>query len=197
MDIVIIGSVVATIIIIYLIIKVANLKQQSRTAQITAFEVLIQGILDKAVLNGWCDRALVLKMHNGGGKMYTGVNKYASVLFEGDTDKMTDVKDDFQKYLIDSEYMDLMQRVSSNKIEIQKTTDLKYSMLRRRYEADDITHSIVFFIEETENAMYYGSFTSISPDSDMITGKSFAGLEAKMNKLRNAYQRAKKKKILF
>lgn len=170
--------------------------RRSRVAMVSAYDIKCQAILDVMIAENLCDRALILKFHNGGGKVVAGKSKYASVLFEAHNDKVKSVRNEFQNYEVDPEYILLIQRVHMHRKVDHVTADMHSSMLRRRYELDNITAAHVPFFIETKGGMYYGSFSTTGPPDIWRGGKQFARLETLINQLRNIHVKSDRYRVL-
>lgn len=194
---VILTTVVGVVMITFFtMVLVAKVRKESRLALISKLEVETEVILNRAINETLCDRALVLKLHNSGGQLYVGKAKKASVLFEGLTQTLPTVKEDFQSQLVDTDYMAIMQRVEREKLIIQNTSKMPHSMLRRIYERDNITITVIFYIKETENGLYYGSFTSKADPLEFMKPSTYSRLENSISRLRVMYEKAHKQKVL-
>lgn len=173
-----------------------NVFRPSRVALVTAYDIECQALVDKCVDTGLCDRALIIKMHNGGGRIVAGKPKYASVLFEANSNKVQSIRDTFQHYEVDVEYSLLIQRVQFDRRVIQETMTMPHSMLRRRYENDKLTASFVPFFIETKGGMYYGSFSTVGPAHEFLGSSKFSEMESIINRIKNVHRRAKAHRFL-
>lgn len=176
-------------------LAIMRMREINRISLIAQVEITSEATLESAIYQTCADRALVIKLHNGGGKIYAGTNKYITVLHEAHTQRIPGAKKDYQRFFADVNYMKMMAELEEKRIIKTKVSDLEYGLLRRRYEADGITASIVFWIKETEGGLYYGSFTTTN-DPDLLLKRDFSKLETKINRLRNKYETAHRRGVL-
>lgn len=181
-------------IIAYNIVKKS--KDESRLSLVSKIEVECDNILDSAVYRTQTDRALIIKIHNGGSKMYVGVSKYASITQESHNDKLPSIKKDFQKFKVDKDDMGMIHTLISDGLVILETSRMPPSMLKRRHELDGVKSSIIYKIRETEFGFYYGSFSSTIEYNEFIGSHEYSILEAEINKLRNIYAEADRRGVL-
>lgn len=170
--------------------RVRKYQLAAKTAQVLTLEVRAHEALRKLVDNSMCQRALVLALHNGGGRLLAGAPKYASAVHEVHDDTVEPIAQEFQRFELDIEYIVMMEQVKARKIIFLTTDAMKESMLKRRYQAAGITAAIVASIAETPNRYYYASFSTTGNPDDFVSGASFARMETVINELRNMYAAA-------
>lgn len=170
--------------------KLRNANHRARAAEVLALEVRTKNILDHVVDTTVCDRALLLALHNGGGRLLAGAKKYASAVHEAKKDGMPGILEDFQGYEVDEEYLLLMQQVEAKGIVYISTAAMRECMLKRRYEADGIQSAVVFRVSETPNRYYYASFTTAGDDEAFTGAANYARMESAINALRRLYSAA-------
>jgi len=169
---------------------------KTRVALVAALEVRINSLLTKIVSETPVDRAVVIKLHNGGSKLQTGITKYITVINERHNGNVMEVYRDFQHYPIDANYMLMIHRLVQDKLIIVDTKKMPEGLLKRRYNLDGIKSSIIFYIRETDGGLYYGSFSSTSTLEEITTDQAFARIENTIEKLRWHFKDAASKKIL-
>lgn len=173
-----------------------NILTRSRVAQVTAFDIECQSLLDKCIDIDLCDRALIIKMHNGGGRIVAGKSKYASVLFEAHSTNVIAVKKAFKNYELDTEYLQLMHNVQLSRKVIHETAKMPPSMLQRRYTLDGITTAIVPLFCETKGGLYYGSFSTVGPVDEFFSIDKYAALENIIERIAALHRHGRMNKFL-
>lgn len=173
-----------------------RVSRRSQVAQVANLEIEAHVILQNIIYETPIDRALILKMHNGGGKLYAGVIKHISILDEDHTTSVGPIKDDIQHYPADTQYMHLAQMLVADKLVVLETESMTDGMLKRRQVHDNVKVSIIFFIAETEGGLYYGALDSTLPSSTILSDEVFSVLETKIHKLRRLYEEGKRNRIL-
>lgn len=176
--------------------KFDSLTSRSQAALVANLEIRTEMLLQEAVDQSAIDHALIFKLHNGGGKLYMGIPKYTTVLHERLVPEIRPSKPDFQSYPIDHEYMLLMQRILSEKIVMLVVKDMPDSMLKRRYEADGLTVSVEFAINETDAGLYYGSFSTRGDLNEFLSSANYTLIESYIHRLRLKFKEAKQQQVL-
>lgn len=177
--------------------EVSRVQEESRLAKIDAYKRELVDILEEAVHNTKAANAILLHMHNGADQLYAGKRMYSSAVEEAPEDPDISVKADWQDYLVDDAYMDLIRRLKRETVIILHTHEMPASVLRRKYESMGVTCSIVFWANETKGGPYYVSYPSRIEDPTYYTEtEEFVKLETNVNKIRNLNRRAKKAGIL-
>lgn len=175
---------------------ISRLKNESRLLNVANLEIETDNILDNIVFQTATDRALIVKIHNGGAKMYVGVSKYASVIEESISPEMKPIKDDWQKIKIDKEYLMLVQQLINDGMIILNVDSMNPSTLERTYKSEGVKSVAMFRIRETKFGFYFASFSSTKEEHEFIGSNEFALIELKVNRLRNIYLEADRKGVL-
>lgn len=128
---------------------------------VSVYDIKCQVILDVMIVENFCDRVLIFKFYNGGGKVVVGKFKYVSVFFEVYNDKVKSIRNEFQNYEVDFEYILFIQCVYMYCKVDYIIVDMYSFMFCRCYELDNIIVVYVFFFIEIKGGMYYGSFSII------------------------------------
>jgi len=173
-----------------------RIRKKLRVGEIAKLEVDIQNILDNAVFRTLADRALLIKLHNGG-LLLAGVPKYITILQESNSDNLKSVKKDFQQFKVDPSYMQMIDTLVREGIYIQEVVRMPEGFLKRRYEYEGIKATVIFSIAQTKNGFYYGSISTTKSFADFIGSHEYAALESIVNTIRNKYKKAKKLKLLY
>lgn len=164
-------------------------------ARVLLHEARVQGIIDNVVTRTSANRALVSRMHNGGGRIQAGVSKYTSVLKEAHDNNERAILADFQGQRLDAHYISVLAGLATTDYLLLRTTELPGGMLYRRAEAGNISEMIMYAIAETPNSMYYVSFTARAGQS-LTEATTITAIEVAANALRNEFGRAKKERFL-
>jgi len=113
--------------------------------------VKIQELIEEFTTENDASRVLLLKLENGGGVPQLGTVQHMSVLNEAINSKfktpyghIDPVKQDFQNYIIDSEYQRVMMKMITDKIFISVTSNLENGLLKKIYEINGTVKSIFF-----------------------------------------------------
>lgn len=175
---------------------VRKLLSDSRIVQIANLEITSQNILDDLILSTLCQRSINIKLHNGGDKLYANVSKYISIIQEGKNSPLGQVIDDFQYYEVDERYMQMIQRLLKERRIILYTHEMPPGFLKRQYERDGITITILTYLSETDSGLYFNSSSSNHAPHDYLDSKNYAGIEIALNHMKNAYARGERNGLL-
>ncbi len=154
------------------------------------------------------NRVLLLKAENG------GPIKYGTVIIDEHDDLVGSVKKNFRRHKLDASYIQMLSKLMVEKKVINITAEMGTTdLLRRRYEADGITGSIVYFIcEESARSpfhafrlllsrmggptylfrkIYYVSISTKDPDISIVFNDSqYSSVEGMAYALNGAAQEA-------
>lgn len=181
---------------LYLHRLLSKLRDESRLLNIAKLEVETDNILDNIIYTTNTDRALVVKIHNGGSKMYAGTDKYASVLYESLSESLHPIKNDWQKFPVDRDYMMMIDTLIKDGVALFDIETMKESTLSRAYKSEGVKSVAFFKIRETDFGFYFASFASLKSQDEFYLSKDFSMLEIKANKIRNIYAEADRKGVL-
>ena len=171
--------------------------KKSRSALIHNMHSEVRLVLLESVYKTDAANALLLHMHNGGPELSAGVRIYSSVLDEAPEDSALSVMKVWQRYEVDRDYREMMQRMRQDGFIVLCTKDMPEGVLRRRYESMGVTCSVVFWLLETTGGPYYLSFPTRADDcNDYIGGSDFSHLEGCANQIRNILRRYQKESVL-
>jgi hypothetical protein len=187
------GAVIATIVAHIINNK---LRRKSDVLHIAKMEIEIQRILEDCVFKTFIDRALLLKLHNGGDKLSIGSKKYFSILHEAHTPRVQVVKDLFQEIETDPDYYELILYLSKIGKKFFKTKDLPNSLLKRRYQKDNIYGGIIVKVYDTKKGFYYASFVTTNKFDDLVQSEHYPLIEMDVLRLKKVFKKAAKLKIL-
>lgn len=164
---------------------------------------IIHQSMSRIVHDTSVDRAIVLVAENG------GLNKYGTILAEIHSNKTVPVMNEFVRYKLDRDYLQMLEELIDTKTIFLKTSEMKPGFLKHRYEHDKITHGIVYMIYEGRESginhlinlfisrlfrkvylfrrIYYVSFTSKS-EKAFYTQADFMIIQSEVNKIINLFQ---------
>jgi len=170
--------------------KYTRLRNKSRLQQIDSFHKEVRLLLWEATRETQASNALLLHMHNGGPRMAAGMRQYSSVVDEAPKNPALSSMVDWQSVMVDAEYREFMRRLQERQSIRLVTDEMPDSALRRRYEAMEITASIVLWCYETEGGPYYLSFPCQCRDPlSFVGGPDFARLESFSQRMRNTLKK--------
>ena len=107
------------------------------------------------------DRVLILKSHNGGGKPTPGTDLYVSIIHEMSTKGVEQIKQQYQRILIDDTYIRIIQQIILERtIEIRIQDLPENSFIRLTYEKDNLKWIYFFEIKGNANSYFFGSFST-------------------------------------
>ena len=133
-------------------------------------------LLLRAVDETNCANALILRIHNGGGKLSDGKNWYSSVVAEAPERRQVSAFASWQNVIVQDSYKELIRSVREKKTEYLYTDKMPAGDLRTAYEAFGVIGSVVIELYSDEYHYYYMSFPvrehwddfTLSADQHMI-----------------------------
>lgn len=117
-----------------------------------------QFLLDRVVEETNCANALVLKIHNGGGKLDEGQDWYSSVVAESPERRRVSIIDDWQNIPVQESYKAIIREIRDRKVNYLYTHLMPAGDLRTAYEAMGIIGSVVMEMYSDDYYYYYMSF---------------------------------------
>lgn len=160
-----------------------------REERLNTLKVLRMVILESARKDTTCANALLLKIHNGGGKLVEGENWYSSVLAEAPERNSVSAAKTWQNVSVDDEYKQLIKRIRKDKKVFLETEKMPYSFLKRNYERMGIIGSIKMEIYSSEYAYYYVSFPVRENLAKAIDSGDYNVLEIAAFELQKKYRK--------
>lgn len=157
---------------------------------------LRQVILDNVRQETTCANALLLKIHNGGGKLIPGQNWYSSVLAESPERNSVSAIRMWQNVSVDEDYKDLIDEIRKRKTVFLNTDSMAQSFLKRTYERMGIKGSIVMAVYSSEYAYYYMSFPIRENLTKAMESGDYNRLEIAAFKLQKLYRKYDKYEVL-
>lgn len=126
-----------------------------RAGQRVTDVVEIYSLMDMVCSNRSAQRFIVVRTHNGDGKIRPGVELYGSIVYETYRHPLTPIKDQYQKFRVDVELLKILALMYSQKSIAVRTSDLPKSMIRTAYEAQNIKYAEMHFLHEDKKSLYY------------------------------------------
>lgn len=97
-----------------------------------------------------CQRIMIIKTENGGGKPKLGGQLYATVLYESFDYPLRALKPSYQRELLDSSHVDLLYNLDINSHINRTTEEMSSGFLKDLYLSTDVKNSQYFKIHESE-----------------------------------------------
>jgi L-amino acid N-acyltransferase YncA len=107
-----------------------------------------------------CQRIVVFKAHNGGKALDARSHKYSSILYEDVRAPFESILQEYQGWLMDSQYLEMLQEVVNKGHATIHTNTMPDGKLKDLYEASGVTLSQVVYLGEDGTNIFYMSFAS-------------------------------------
>ncbi len=169
-------------------------RKQSRITEITKMDIEVEAVLYQIEQETAGDRALVLKFHNGGTVIYSGVNKYTSVIAESHSPALNSIRQLVQNFPVDRGYLPIMNKLSIEKQVALDVPQMEESAVRRRYIQDGCKSALLVELIQTESGLYFLDVSS--KKENFVMDDTYSKLEQLANRLRNIYRAGKKKQLV-
>lgn len=131
------------------------------------------------------ERFLILKAHNGGGKIKAGSELYASVLYEDYRLPFKTVKEAYQKLMVDAEYVRMLNDIYINQRCNFISSTMPEGLLKNLYESEGVKYSELYFLYQDKKSFYFCSIAT-SKDQRMIqTRAQQAVINVAVSNIRN------------
>lgn len=134
------------------------------------------------------ERVLIFKTINGDSKPAPGAALHVSCIYEGPA---SDVKERYQRVSVDEAYINALLEVKSKGEIRYLVEEMPLSMLQRIYLSEGIRYSVLFFIDETEEAFYYGSISTGGQENPYNDVKKDIAITLLVDQIRNIFRRIK------
>lgn len=106
-------------------------------------------------------RIVICRVHNGGGVIQPTTPLYISALYEDYTAPFKTVKDNYQKLLLDEDFIRVLHDLCTQKVVKIYTDDLKDGTLQKRvYVGEGVQYAEKHFLGQDRRNLYYVSFSS-------------------------------------
>lgn len=179
--------------------RIWGLLRTNKLKAVMIFEMRIEDLLEDIIRETCVDRAVLCKIHNGGGRIAIGVEKKISVICEPDASLSPHTKDTYTNYPIDKTYRSVLIEMleARGMFTFQQMERMPYGMLRRKAESDRITATMHYFVKETRTGVYF-VFLGTKDDPNEMIGRveKVNYIEEKVQKIRAVCDRAARKKLL-
>lgn len=163
------------------------------------FEMKIEDRLSEILRATSVDRAILCKVHNGGGEISIGSTKKISVMVEPEGSLQPYMKETYTSYPLDREYKKvIIEMIEAKGTFVYSTIDqIRFGMLRRRTEADHIQSIMHYFIKETKTGVYF-VFLGTTADPNELLGRPEHHnlIEEKIQAIRSLCNTAARKRLL-
>lgn len=178
----------------YYLVRASNFDQREERLQtLKAFRAVE---LEGARRDTTCANAILLKIHNGGGKLIEGENWYSSVLSESPERNSVSAIKTWQNIAVDEDYKELISKIRRNKRTFLETESMPQSFLKRTYKRMGIIGSIVMEVYSSEYAYYYISFPVRENMEKATESGDFNRLEIAAINLQKMYRKYDKYEVL-
>lgn len=180
-------------------LKIVSLIRSSKMKSTLIFEMKIEDLLEDIIRKTCVDRALLCKLHNGGGRITIGAQKKISVVCEPGASLQPHTKETYQSVPVDRAYRDVMIDMLEARgvFTFQNILQEPFGMLRRKTEADGLTATLHYFVKETNTGAYF-VFLATKDDPNELLGRPEQSnlIEEKVQQIRNACNKAHRRKLL-
>lgn len=130
-------------------------------------------------------RFLVLKAHNGGGTIKPGSELYVSVVYECYQTPFRSVKNEYQRLLVDAEYIKMLSEIYINRKMAIDTLTMPNGLLKDLYEKEQVSHAEVYFLHQSKKEFYFLSVATAKDANRLKTHEQQAAIMVAVNKIRN------------
>lgn len=179
--------------------KIWLLVSSSKAKAVMIFEMKIEDLLEDIIRDTCVDRALLCRIHNGGGRIVIGAEKKISVICEPDASLHPHTKKVYTNYPIDKQYRSVLVDMldAGGMMAYHQIERLPYGMLRRKTEADGLTATLHYKVKETKTGVYF-VFLATKDDPNELIGRPdrVNYIEEKVQQIRATCHRAALKRIL-
>lgn len=161
------GEILATLLaIVLVVVKGMDWYIKRKAKQRDIYKALlpkmeeIYSVLNSLLIASGAHRALILSTENGGGVPQVGKPLYSSILYEVKSSySFPDLKDTWQKQLVDESYVSLLLEVHTRHVASLTTGEMSEGILKDLYISEGIQTSLVFAITVANDRFYYLSLT--------------------------------------
>lgn len=156
-------SVAATLAVIFLaaILSTYMRKRAERYARDTVRNLsYLHSVLQRVLLKTTANRGIIWILHNGGERISLHTKRYVTVLEEVNDNTISEVKSDYDRFLIDPEFIHAISRLIDGGSTLLDINDLPPSILKHLLSKDGIKQSYLYYIGWYNNCHYFGSFST-------------------------------------
>lgn len=187
------GALIASIVFFFIS---RDKRKESRTVAIAKMEIEVDSLLYQLEQETNIKRALILKLHNGGPKLYAGVTKYTSVMQESHSPKQETVKHLIQSFPVDRAFSSLFAELPAQKVVMLDIEKMSESSLKRRYIHDNCKTGMLVELVETDSGLYFLDLSSELDQMEFYSKSNYSLQEQLINRIRNIYKVGLQKGLL-
>lgn len=122
----------------------------------------INNLCNELIAESTVERALVLRLTNGGGEPIVGTTYYVSVMASGMQDVKTHLVPEYKKLEVDDAYVAMIVGLKKMKRMLLLVDSMPHSLLRDLYNSEKVKYAEVYYLCSTSNATYFCSFATYS-----------------------------------
>lgn len=122
----------------------------------------IEAACNDLVANSTVERALVLKLTNGGGEPTVGTTYYVTVMVSAVENMKNHKATDYTKLEVDDAYVAMVVSLKKMRRMMLLVETMQPSLLRDIYNSENIKFAEVHYLASTQDATYYCSFATYS-----------------------------------
>lgn len=138
-------------------------------------------------------KILVMKIHNGGGRMTLDKNYLVSIKYEmtfpkeaPDPSKLELIEDDYKKFLFDDGYFDMAVEVEKNKIMLLQTDEAESPILKNAWTVQGTVSSVVVWLGTKPDGYVFASL-HYQEKKNEITDEERQEIDVLVNDIRKLY----------
>lgn len=135
-------------------------------------------------------RILIFKTENGGGIPRLGSQLYSSIMFESNDPPLKSIKEDWQRRLIDQEYINVLSATLNGDVVRITTADLPESQLKYIYEAAGIKNAAVFNLFSDDKCYVCCSIAYTKPFMNSDSPEKKALIDSLKHKLKSLLEQS-------
>lgn len=134
-------------------------------------------------------RFVVVRTHNGDGKIRPGVPLYASIVYETTRLPLRPVKHLFQRHELDEQYLIMLSVMYGQKSVRVAADKLPDCFLKDFYEREKITYGELHFLHEDKKALYYCSIVTTDENEQFEDPTMRTNINIAVNNIRNIFKK--------
>ena len=118
-----------------------------------------------------------------------GSHLYASVIYESNKPRVTSVKDDYQRLLVDDIYVKMLSDIGPGTPNKLVVSAMKDGILKNIYTVEEIEYSEVHYIWENDIAFFYLSISTTEEDNNFDEPLDRVEIEISISKIRDIFKK--------
>jgi len=171
-------------------------RSKNRMRDIELFHLETREAIDDVVEKTSLENAMLIRIHNAGGKLMAGTPLFSSIIEEKPKVINLAIKDDWQSMPVDDEYFSVVKRIQKNSRTLVLTDDMRHGIIRTVYEGMGVNGSYLFEVYATDMSYYYVSFPFTNNYIELSENVEQMKLQYSVSKLRVICKKADRKGIL-